>query len=156
MLGQPIVPRETWAVVGSESNLFHHHDWTIPAGGFPQEQTTPSGIMAAFVKVCERWNLGPAEQVQLLGFPPEDPIGGGLLTGAINATSQDIRERMGYIIGIRISLNGLFDESHEAELAWLHQPRTSLDGNTPIQHMLKRRMINVIQVSDILTRERGL
>ena len=124
-----------------------------PGGG---EQGRPQGIVSAFVSVCERWNLARDAQCKLLGFPPGDFVAQELLGGGLSASSQDVRERVGYVVGISIALGGLFDRNHEAELAWLNQRRAKLDGKSPLQWMLQRRMINLVQVSELLREERGL
>ena len=120
-----------------------------------EEQGRPQGIVSAFVSVCERWNLARDAQCKLLGFPPGDFVAQELLGGGLSASSQDVRERVGYVVGISIALGGLFDRNHEAELAWLNQRRAKLDGKSPLQWMLQRRMINLVQVSELLREERG-
>ena len=124
--------------------------------GSREKEKKPLGIMDAFVRVSRRWELGRGEQAQLLGFPPGDAIAGELLSGGLGASSQDIRERVGYVVGISMGLSGLFGGVLEAELSWLRQACPSLDGKSPIRHMLQRRMINLIEVSELLKRERGL
>ena len=121
-----------------------------------EEQGRPQGIVSAFVSVCERWGLARDDQSRLLGFPPGDFVAQKLLDGGLSASSQDVRERVGYVVGISIALGGLFARNREAELAWLDQHRAKLDGKTPLQWMLQRRMINLVQVSELLREERGL
>ena len=120
------------------------------------EDTRPQGILRAFVTVCERWGLGRDDQSQLLGFPPGDLVAQELLGGALPPSSQDIRERVGYIVGISISLSILFRRNIDAEVAWLNQCRARLGRRTPLQCMLQRRMIHLVQVSELLRQERGL
>ena len=119
-------------------------------------QDRPQGILSAFVFVCERWSLARDDRFKLLGFPPGDLVAQGLLGGGLPPSSQDVRERVGYVVGISIALGGLFDRNQEAELAWLNQHRAALDGKTPLQCMLQRRMVNLVQVSELLRQERGL
>ena len=128
----------------------------VPIGARIEETMEPQGIMSAFVLVCTRWELSRDEKAQLLGYPPGDPIAEGLMDGGIFATSQDIRERIGYVVGICVALSALFNRELEAELAWLRQTRAQLSGKSPVQFMLQRRMKNLVQVSELLRRERGV
>ena len=129
----------------------------VPSQGPQFEvQGRPQGILGAFVSVCKRWGLTRDDQSKLLGFPPGDFVAQSLLGGGIPPSSQDVRERVGFVVGISITLGALFGRNHEAELAWLNQRRAKLDGKTPLQCMLQRRMLNLAQVSELLRQERGL
>ena len=118
--------------------------------------TKPQGILSAFATVCNRWGIGHDDQSKLLGFPPEDPGVEQLLSGALPPSSQDIRERVGYVVGISVALSALFGRNVKAEVDWLNQRRVELAEKTPLGYMLERRMTNLAQVSELLRRERGL
>ena len=137
-------------------NIVFGADHVTPMRTRVQEEGRPKGILSAFAFVCERWALTRDDQFRLLGFPPGDMVAQGLLGGGLPASSQDIRERVGYVVGISIALGGLFARRQEAELAWLNQRRVTLDGKSPLQCMLQRRMVNLVQVSELLRQERGL
>ena len=137
-------------------NLVFGADPVPPIRPRVEEQGRPQGIVSAFVSVCERWGLARDDQSKLLGFPPGDFIAQELLGGGLSASSQDVRERVGYVVGISIALGGLFGRNREAELGWLNQRRAKLNGKTPLQWMLQRRMINLVRVSELLREERGL
>ena len=122
----------------------------------PESQPGLRGVIAAFVKSCDRWNLGRDERLALLGCPPRDPLGDALLDGGLQTSSQDIRERAGYVVGICVTLAGLFDREIEGELDWLRRPHHALQSKSPLDYMLQRRMKHLVHVSEVLRRERGL
>lgn len=121
-----------------------------------QAASVKSGIIDAFVKICQRWHLSPKQQVILLGYDGSEFFGQQLLEGRLIAPSQDVRERAGYILAISVGLGSLFDNSERAELAWLKAPRDALNGNSPLAYMLEGRMANLMHVATMVARERGM
>ena len=115
-----------------------------------------SGAIDAFVKTCQRWHLSPEQQIILLGYNGSEFFGQQLLEGRLIAPSQDVRERAGYILAISIGLGSLFDNSERAELAWLNAPRDALNGNSALAYMLEGRMANLMHVTTMVARERGM
>ena len=114
------------------------------------------GIIDAFVKVCERWQLKQVEQTKLLGYQPSDVVGRLLLAGGITPSSQDTRDRVGLVVGISLGLGALFDESVEAEVIWLNSERVELQGRSALEHMLQGRISNLFFVEQLVRLERGL
>jgi hypothetical protein len=103
-----------------------------------QPATTKSGVLDAFAKTCQRWHLSPEQQIILLGYKGSEFFGLQLLEGRVLTPPQDVRERAGYILAISIGLSSLFDESEQAELAWLNKPREALNGHSALAYMLER------------------
>ena len=120
------------------------------------EPTAPRGIFDAFVKTCQRWRLNPDDQLTLLGYQVDDFVGRQVLAGRMMPASRDVRDRVGYVVGISLGLSALFGDSLDAENLWLRTERRELRGQSPLDYMLEGRMINLIKVSDLAIHERGL
>jgi hypothetical protein len=79
-----------------------------------------------------------------------------LLEGRWLRTSQDVKDRAGYVLGISVGLGALFDESVEAEVTWLNAPHPKLRGVTPLALMLGGRMAALMTVAQVVAEEREL
>jgi hypothetical protein len=123
-----------------------------------QQPTGPSprGAVDALVKTCQRWHLSTSDQISLLGYSGSESLGLQFLEGRLSAPPQDARDRGGYILGISLGLGALFNDSEEAELLWLREPRPALGGRSAIDFMLEGRMANLMVVAQIVAAERGL
>jgi hypothetical protein len=106
-----------------------------------------SGTIDAFVKTCQRWHLSPAQQIILLGYKCSEFFGLLILDGLILSPPQDVRDRVGYVLAISVGLGFMFDDSERAELGWLQTPRQAFNENSPLAHMLKGRMENLMEVA---------
>jgi uncharacterized protein (DUF2384 family) len=133
----------------------HLHEFTIIARWqeFHEGSPAPLGVMEAFVKTCQRWRLNEHEQAVLLGHPP---LAREMMSGRYGDLSQDVRDRVGYIVGISVGLGAVFDEAVQAELDWLHRPHPKLADRTPLNVMLMGHMAQLITVSDLVAAERAL
>ena len=116
---------------------------------------SPRGIVEGFIKTCQRWNLNSEQQKTLLGYSPSDPYDDLVLCVAPIFMTQDFKDRIGYVIGISIGLQILFRGNREAEINWLVCKRKSLGDLAPIVYMLKGHMIDIIEISHLVDRERG-
>jgi Protein of unknown function (DUF2384) len=83
-------------------------------------------------------------------------LGRQILEGRLLAPPQDVRDRAGYVLGISLGLGALFNDSEEAELLWLRQPRSVFGGHSAIEFMLEGRMGNLMVVAQMVAAERGL
>src|SRR5262245_38220960 len=126
-------------------------DW--PAG---RPRLVPRGVMEAFVKTCQRWRLNEHEQTVLLGYGTNPSLAREMMSGRYVDLPQDVRDRVGYIIGISVGLGAVFDEAVQPELDWLHRPHPKLDNRAPLSVMLMGRMAQLITVSDLVAEERAL
>ena len=117
---------------------------------------TRRSIVDAFAKTCERWGLNCSEQLVLLGYQADHVVGQQVLAGGIAPTSQDVRDRVGYVVGISLGLGALFGDIIDAEIDWLRHPRKWLDGVSPLEHMLEGHIANLIVVAEMVKHERGL
>lgn len=120
-----------------------------------ENQPVRRGAVAGFVKVCERWQIGKARQIALLGYAENEFIGAQILAGRASG-GQDVKDRVGLLIAIAVGLRALFKNNVASELRWLQTPRVELEGKSPINYMLEGRMVAILQVREIVDRERAL
>jgi hypothetical protein len=113
------------------------------------------GVIDGFVKTCERWGLNKPQQIALLGYAGNELAAEHVLAGRIRA-SQDVLDRTGYVLGISIGLRALFNNSIDGEVSWLKAPNTNIDHLSPLEFVLKGRMVNLIAVFNLVAHERAL
>ena len=116
----------------------------------------PRGVMEAFVKTCQRWRLNEHEQTVLLGYGTNPSLAHEMMSGRYVDLPQDVRDRVGYIVGISVGLGAVFGEAVQAELDWLHRPHPKLANRAPLSVMLQGHMAQLIVVSELVAEERAL
>lgn len=115
-----------------------------------------NAIIKVFVNTCKRWHLDEQQQLTLLGYSGYSTINAELLAGRTTELSRDVEDRAGFVIGIGLGLSAIFGNQREAEMSWLNLRRNVLDGKTAIEYMLEGSMLNLIAVSEMIRRERGI
>ena len=134
-----------------------HQPWVAPdISQGPRETHETRGVLKVFVETCQRWKLGPGDQVVLLGYRSGDSAGMRVLDGRVRLHSRDIEDRAAYVVAISAGLGILYGESAAAENQWLRHPREILDGKSPLDRMLAGHMVDLIAVNRMVERERGL
>jgi hypothetical protein len=123
---------------------------------FVQPTAPPQGVMDGFVKTCQRWGLTEAQELLLLGYGDNEFLGLQLLSGRWLRPSQDVKDRVGYVVGISVGLGAIFNEVLEAEVRWLKTVHPRLGGKTPLDYMLGGRMSALMTVSYLVEEERAL
>ena len=113
-------------------------------------------VKKVFAKTCERWRLDEEQQWILLGYTANAGIEWRKLVGKLKELPRDAEQRAGFVIGISLGLSALFQENLEAELSWLNEPRANLEFNSALDYMLEGGMMNLIVVSGMVKRERGI
>jgi hypothetical protein len=114
------------------------------------------GLIDAFVKTCQRWRLTEGEQNVLLGYGANTVLAAEILAGRYLNLPQDVRDRVGYVVGISVGLGALFNEGIRAELDWLNRPHPKLRNQPPLAAMLQGRMAQLIAVLALVDEERAL
>jgi hypothetical protein len=147
---------------GKASGLALLQDAHVQQGGGAEELTFSGratqpgpGMFDAFVKTCQRWRLEQPEQATLLGYKSHEFLGQLLLRGYVPPRTQDVRDRIGYVMAITLGLGALFDENVDAEIGWLQTEHPFLK-EPPLAFMLRGRMKHLITVADIVRAERAL
>lgn len=115
-----------------------------------------SGIVDAFIKTCQRWGLNEDQQVILLGYFGNEFFARRILEGGWLRVPQDVRDRIGYVLGISVGLGALYNENAQAEVTWLGRNHPKLDGVSPLALMLQGRMVALMTVAHLVAEEREL
>lgn len=124
--------------------------------GLSERQTNEyHGIMAAFLNVCSRWKLETSDMPMLLGYLPDFSHSISSILGCAPQT-RDLIDRVTYLTLISMGLGALFNEHAESEIKWLNTEKNELNSETPLAHMRKGHMQNLITIKSLVTRERGL
>jgi hypothetical protein len=113
------------------------------------------GAITGFIKVCERWQLSSAQQIALLGYTENPFVGAQILRGQ-RYGGQDVKDRVGYLLGIAIGLRALFNNTVVNELRWLQAERADIGNTSSLNFMLEGKMINLLRVLELVDRERAL
>ena len=104
-----------------------------------------------------RWHLSTEQQLALLGLSPESrrllaqyragekPLPGG----------RDSLDRAGYLMGIHKGLHLLFPEDEDLRYRWVHLRNALLDGDSPLQVMLRDGLVGLARVARFVAFQRG-
>jgi antitoxin Xre/MbcA/ParS-like protein len=151
--GREAVKRTTARWLEFSERFLHQ---VVPDWPGAEPTLAPPGLIEGFVKTCQRWRLNEREQSVLLGYGTNPPLAREITSGRYRDLPQDVRDRVGYIVGISVGLGTVFDEAVPAELDWLHRPHPKLANRSPLSVMLMGHMAQLITVSDLVAEERAL
>lgn len=105
----------------------------------------------------ERWQLDAETQTNLLGLSPSSRKllpryrrGEAALPGG-----RDVRDRVGYLLGIHKGLRLLFPHNEVLRFHWVHRRNTVLDGRTPLEVMTGEGLIGIARVARLVDFQRG-
>jgi hypothetical protein len=134
-------------------SITRHRD--ITPAPHHRSQRAPRGVIDGFLKICQRWQLSEDAQITLLGYGGNYFLGREILSGWL-AAPQDVKDRAGYIVGISLGLGAVFNNSLDAELAWLRRSSSKFGNRSALSIMLDGRMKDLMIVAAAVARERGL
>ena len=108
----------------------------------------PIGPIQFFNTILKTWRLDKSDTIALLGLDPSDQdYAYDLLVGHKAVKGRDVKDRLAYLIQIRMMLSGLFrDEAVENK--WLREPHKLLDGKAPMDLLLEGSMENLLLVKE--------
>ncbi len=115
-----------------------------------------TGLAEGYKNICGRWSLGTLDEARLLHLEEEIGLCELILSGQVPPMTGDLKDRMALVIGISVGLGELFDDNKDAELNWLNSTRAELGGNSPIEHMLKGDLLNIMNVTNLVDNARDL
>ena len=130
---------ENWIVVSEDS---------VPASARAALTGRPIGPVQFFEKLLEAWGLDEQDGATLLGFEKTSLLQ-DLLRGTVSLRGRDTKDRLAYLLDIDFSLNALFRDE-ESIRAWLRHPLEELGGETPLDHLLKGSMENLLRLKQLL------
>lgn len=113
------------------------------------------GAIDGFIKTCERWRLNQAEQLVLLGYAGNGIAGIPVLSGH-SKCSQDVIDRVGYVVSTSLGLASLFNDNIDNEVRWLNQPKDELGGTSPMATMMSGRMVDMMRIVGLVLKERAI
>ncbi|MES2820257.1 MAG: MbcA/ParS/Xre antitoxin family protein [Pseudomonadota bacterium] len=105
----------------------------------------------------ERWQLDSELQMQLLGMSPKSRkllpkyrAGDSALPG-----NRDTLDRSGYLLGIHKGLRLLFPEDEQLRFSWIHRRNRALDGETPLEVMVRDGLLGIARIARLIDFQRG-
>jgi hypothetical protein len=122
----------------------------------PEVRRSLSGpALRAFFTIARAWELGPAEERALLGWPPSSTFH-KYKSGAHGTLSFDTLTRLSLVLGIYKALQVLYPEPAFAD-RWVRVPNshTLFGGRPPLAFMTDGGMDALFQVRRLLDGRRG-
>jgi hypothetical protein len=114
------------------------------------------GAIAILVNTCGRWGVSYSDIPILLGYKDNPQVGQSILDGIVAPQTQDVLDRVSYVLSISMGLGSLFNDEAKLEQRWLNTPHKMLASKTPLSFVLEGPMANLIAVDNLVRHERGL
>lgn len=120
----------------------------------PPEELAPAALRT-FFRIASAWDLSQVEARTLLGEPPESTYY-KWKSGRVGSVSNDLIERISYVLGIYKALQILLPDPAAAD-AWVKRPNAALlfNGRSALDLMLSGRVADLFLVRQFLDAERG-
>lgn len=114
----------------------------------------PAALRTYFA-IAKAWKLSADEQRNLLGFPPRSTFF-RWKKDASGELSQDVLERISYVLGIYKALQILFPDPTQAD-AWIKRANSAppFAGKSALERMLGGQVADLYVVRQFLDAERG-
>lgn len=107
-----------------------------------------TGPVAALKSLASRWRLDDSQVKTLLSLSAHQSAG-DLFRGTISLVGDDQRHRAGYLITIDGLLSGIL-RGPDITYAWLTESKRALDGDSPLERMLKGSMEDMLTVKQLV------
>ena len=128
---------------------------TISAVGSPYLRGRLTGPIQFMRNLLETWELKPGDAAPLLGFEQSDQnYVRDLLSGRAVLTGRDVKDRIAYLLHIRMTLSALF-RSEDVENQWLREQHPMLDNQTPICLLLDGGMEKLLLIKEYVDAAAG-
>jgi hypothetical protein len=111
--------------------------------------------LRTFFRIADAWKLTQAEARTLLGSPPESTYY-KWKSGRVGTATQDLLERLSYLLGIYKALAILIPRPEVAD-SWIKRPNTAplFNGKSALELMLSGRVADLFLVRQYLDAQRG-
>lgn len=125
----------------------------VDRAGAPEDLVNP-GLRTVF-RIADKWGLDNEQLSVLLGQPSRSTFFRWKARHTAQA-SQDLLERLSYILGIYKSLHTLFSADDVAD-AWVRQPNDNplFGGKSPLERMLAGKVSDLYVVRQHVDAARG-
>jgi len=91
-------------------------------------------LARAIMRLFDLWELGAADRLTLLGLSEGNRTALQRYTqGEPLASSRDLLDRAGHLLGIHKSLKLLYPRNEELVRQWISAPNTRFGGHTPVE-----------------------
>ena len=109
-----------------------------------------TGPIVFINRLIDTWNLKESDATFLLGYEKTDhDYVSELLSGRKKLIGRDIKDRIAYLIIIRITLSSLIRDE-VAENLWLRDSQVELNNTSPMKLMLSGTMKNLLIVKNFI------
>jgi hypothetical protein len=125
-----------------------------PANDSTNREEAATKALKAFFNIADAWDIDTEHQMKLLGSVPRSTY--FKLKKEGGSISQDLFERVSYIIGIYKDLHILFPDPAVAD-AWIKKPNSAaiFNGRSALDRMLGGRVSDLYVVRRYLDSQRG-
>lgn len=121
----------------------------------PVRRDLTGPALRAFFQIADRWQLTTEQERCLLGNPPRSTYFRWKreLDGSV---TQDVLERISYLLGIYKALHILFPNDQQAD-GWVHRANTAalFGGRSALDRMLGGQVADLYVVRQYLDGQRG-
>ena len=113
-------------------------------------------LLETIFNIFEIWGLSNAQQQTLLGLHNEGTFFNWRKRPASATLTNDLLERISYLLGIWRSLQLLIPEAKLSD-SWIQAPNSSMafNGQSPLERMLGGQVLDLAHVRQYLDAERG-
>lgn len=121
----------------------------------PARRDLDGPALRAFFQIARRWNLDTEQERRLLGSPARSTYF-RWKKDQDGALTQDVLERISYLLGIYKALHILFPNAGQAD-AWVARPNTAplFGGRSALDRMLGGQVADLFVVRQYLDGQRG-
>lgn len=133
--------------------LHAHHLYETVDFGDAERRALAKVVGALF----ERWQLDAETQTNLLGLSP----GSRKLLPRYRRgetalpAGRDVRDRVGYLLGIHKGLRLLFPHNEGLRYDWVHRRNAQLEGQAPLEVMTRDGLLGIARVARLIDFQRG-
>ena len=107
-----------------------------------------TGPVQFFENLVESWGLDEEASAKLLGFEGTIELS-DLLSGTVSLRGRDTKDRLRHLLEIGFALDSLFRNENSVRM-WLREPLGELDGESPLDHLLKGSMEHLLRLRQLV------
>ncbi len=126
-------------------------DASINISSWTPESPLPkrNGVVQFVLRLLECWGLKERDAVCLLGYDPttQSEHVDSILDGHEEMLEKEARERVSHLFWIFASIRSLFRDV-KVENAWLREPHSKLDNQSPMSMLLNGSMKDLLLVRE--------
>ncbi len=127
-----------------------------PASADQRSRGSRSVLAKSLAKLFDLWHLGSADRLALLGLNESNRSAlQRYAKGEPLASSRDLMDRAGHLLGIHKSLRLLYPANPEIVSGWMSSPNEKFGRLTPVEVARKWGLPGLVMVRGTLDRMRG-